>query len=78
LDQISRQRWQSISLVSRPAIFDHQVPAFNVAGLVQTPPEAGQPSDSGDPLFKYPIAGIAGRCARAASGHAAAAPPQEA
>ena len=35
LDQISRQRWQSISLVSRPAI--------NVAGLVQTPPEAGQP-----------------------------------
>src|SRR5262249_114569 len=28
LDQISRQRWQPISLVSCPAIFDHQVPAF--------------------------------------------------
>jgi len=41
LDQISRQRWQPVSLVSRPAIFDHQVSAFNVAGLVQTPPEAG-------------------------------------
>jgi hypothetical protein len=23
LDQISRQRWQPVSLVSRPAIFDH-------------------------------------------------------
>src|SRR5262249_17774838 len=43
LDQISRQRRQSISLVSRPAIFDDQVPAFNVAGLAQTPPEASQP-----------------------------------
>src|SRR5262249_9208754 len=29
-------------LVSRPAIFDHEVPAFNVAGLAQTAPEAGQ------------------------------------
>src|SRR5262249_12400887 len=44
LDQISRQRWQPVSLVSRPAIFDHQVPAFNIAGLVQAPPEAGQPA----------------------------------
>jgi uncharacterized protein YchJ len=26
-------------------------------------------------LFKYPITGIAGCCARAASGHATAAPP---
>jgi hypothetical protein len=29
----------------------------------------------GDVLFKYPITGIAGCCAPAASGHAAAAPP---
>src|SRR5262245_42436257 len=42
LDQPIRQRWQSFSLVSRPAIFDHKVPAFNVAGLVQTAPDAGQ------------------------------------
>src|SRR5262249_60658242 len=47
LDQISRQRWQPISLVSCPAIFDHQVPAFNIAGLVQAPPEAGQPGGVG-------------------------------
>jgi hypothetical protein len=26
-------------------------------------------------LFKYPITGIAGCCARAANGHAAVAPP---
>src|SRR5262249_20879267 len=42
-DQFSRQLWQSVSLVSRPAVFDHKVPAFNVAGLVQTSSEAGQP-----------------------------------
>jgi hypothetical protein len=46
-DQISRQRWQSIGLISHPAIFDHKVPAFNVAGLVQTSPEAGQPGGVG-------------------------------
>jgi hypothetical protein len=44
---ISRQRWQSIGLISHPAIFDHKVPAFNVAGLVQTSPEAGQPGRVG-------------------------------
>src|SRR6516165_12677830 len=43
----SRQCWQSVSLVSRPAIFDRQVPAFNVTGLVQTSPEAGQPGGIG-------------------------------
>src|SRR5262249_27541884 len=32
---------------SRPAIFDHKVPALNVAGLVQTAPEAGQPNSIG-------------------------------
>src|SRR6516162_3261297 len=30
-----------------PAIFDHQVLAFNVAGLVQTLPEASQPEGIG-------------------------------
>src|SRR5262249_40618248 len=42
LDQISRQCWQSVDLVSRPAIFNHKVPAFNITRLVQTSPEAGQ------------------------------------
>ncbi len=28
------QRWQSVSLVSRPAIFDYKVPAFNIAAFV--------------------------------------------
>jgi hypothetical protein len=47
LDQISRQRRQSISLVLPPTIFDHKVPAFNVSGLVQPAPEAGQPKGVG-------------------------------
>jgi hypothetical protein len=77
LDEVNRQRRQSISLVSRPAIFNHNVAAFNVAGFVQAPPETVQPgvSDSGDPEFRYPITGMAACCARAASGHATAAPP---
>src|SRR5262245_27229417 len=38
-------------------------------------PVSREVSDSGTPRLKYPITGIAGCCARAASGHAAAAPP---
>jgi Protein of unknown function (DUF4238) len=38
----SRSSW-----FSHPAIFDHKVPAFNVAGFVQTPPETGQPGGVG-------------------------------
>ena len=72
LGQISRQRWQSVSLVSRPVIFDYQIAAFNVAGLAQTSPEAGQPNGVGlwRPKIKYPTTGVARCCARAASGHA--------
>src|SRR5262245_40717056 len=47
LDQISRQPWQPVGLVSRPAIFHQKIPAFNVAILVQTQPEAGQPGGVG-------------------------------
>src|SRR5262249_50302940 len=50
----SRSAW-----FSRPAIFDHQASALNVAGLVQTSPDA---SDSGDPTLKYPITGMASCC----------------
>src|SRR6516225_3004346 len=40
-DQIGRQSRQAIVVIIGPAIFDHKLPAFNVAGMVQTPPEAG-------------------------------------
>ena len=49
-----------------------------IAALLQALPEcfdAGARSRSGDRLLRKPITGIAGCCARAASGHAAAAPP---
>ena len=48
----------------------------DVTGLVQTSrsPVNWGISDSGDPLFKYPTAGIAGCCARAATGQVAAPP----
>src|ERR1700757_2799461 len=76
LDEVNRQRRQSISLVSRPAIFNHNVAAFNVAGFVQAPPETVQPGGVGlrRPEFRYPITGMAACCARAANGHAAALP----
>jgi hypothetical protein len=46
-------------LISHPAIFDHKVPAFNVAGWFKPRrrPVSRGASDSGDPKFKYPIAG---------------------
>jgi hypothetical protein len=41
-NQIGRQGRQSIVLALRPTVFDRDVPALDVAGLVQTLPEAGQ------------------------------------
>ena len=46
--------------------------AFEVCGLPQA---LGEASDSSYALLRYPITGIAGCCACAASGHDAAAPP---
>ena len=66
-------------LALRPAIFDRHVLALDIAGFAQALAERAQtvrgtrPADS--PL-RNPITGIAGCCARAASGHAAAAPPR--
>jgi hypothetical protein len=40
--------------------------------------DAGASYGAAVPLCKKPITGIAGCCARAASGHAAAAPPRSA
>jgi hypothetical protein len=51
--------------------------AFGVSRLLQTPRNAASDvADSpGDLLLRNPITGIAGCCARAGSGQAAAAPP---
>jgi hypothetical protein len=70
---------QLVSLVSRPAIFDHQLSGLQRSRF-RTDPTGGRSvarrQTSGDPRFKYPITGIA-CCARAASGRAAAAPPSQ-
>ena len=54
----------------RPAIFDRHVLALDIAGLLQTRGmRAGGPRSFGRWLLRKPITGIAGCCARAASGH---------
>jgi hypothetical protein len=57
--QLSRHCWHSIVLPVRPAVFDRDILALDIAGFLQTPTD--------------PITGIAGCCARAASDHAAVA-----
>ena len=49
---------------------------LDVVGYLQALSHASQPHilDSGDPGLRNPITGIAGCCARAANGHAAAPP----
>ena len=78
-NQIGRQCRQPIELIFRPAVFDRDVLALDIAGLFEALAES---RDSGSRdcaqaiwLLRNPITGIAGCCARAASGHAAAAPP---
>ena len=66
-----------VVLAARPAIFDGNVLAFDKAGLAQALAECSEQVDgilSGDLPLIHPITGIAGCCARAASGHAAAPP----
>ena len=58
-----------------PAVFDCDVLAFDVSGFAQALAECAPVRTVGDALPRNPITGIAGCCARAASGHAAAAPP---
>src|SRR5262245_23623652 len=75
--QIGRQGRQSIILLIRPAVFDRYIPALDITGFAQTLRNAttNGANDSADALLRNPITGIAGCCARAASGHVAAAPP---
>src|SRR5215472_5155057 len=64
-------------LVFRPAIFDSDVAAFDETCFVEAAPECRQLRRVclRGCHARSPMTGIAGCCARAASGHAAAAPP---
>jgi hypothetical protein len=70
------ERRQAIVVTIRPAIFDCDVAALDEAGLVAAPRNAAKKGacSSADEESRNPITGIAGCCAFAASGHAAAAP----
>jgi hypothetical protein len=72
-NQFSRQRRQSIELIFGPAMFNRYVFALVKAGLFQAWRKARSRSVivSGDAAWRNPTTGIAGCCARAASGHAA-------
>ena len=74
-DQIGRKCRQSILLVFGKAVFDRHVTAFDIAGFTQATAErTARLGRSFRPrLVRNPTTGIAGCCARAASGHAAAA-----
>src|SRR5262249_26777153 len=65
--QIRRECREPIELILRPAEFDRHVVAVDEPGFLQTVADS-----------RNPITGIAGCCARAASGHAAANPPSAA
>ena len=69
--QLGRQRRQPIVLTFRPAEFDRDVLALDVAGFLSGP-RGTRPRTRrvrrATPLSRNPITGIAGCCARAASG----------
>ena len=69
---------ETIELTVRPAVFDRDVSTFDKAAFRSDPggtPPASIRRRRVDLPLRNPITGIAGCCARAASGHAAAAPP---
>ena len=76
-DEVVDKRRQPVGLAIGPAVFDRHVLAFDITGL--TKPLAKCIGEVGKSAavcpLRNPITGIAGCCARAASGHAAAAPP---
>src|SRR5262245_20690227 len=77
LHQIRRECRQPIELVLRPAKFDRAVVAVDQPGFLQAVTNADtRYTVSAEVLAsRKPITGIDGRCARAASGQVAAAPP---
>src|SRR5262249_55207228 len=76
-NQFGRQRRQPLELPLSPAIFDRHVLALDIAAVLEALAECAHTVRKrvGDVPPRNPITGMAGCCARAASGHAAAAPP---
>src|SRR5262245_30114681 len=74
--QIGCEVGQSVVLVLRPAILDHDILALDVTGFTKALPECGQISCTmaSAELLRNPITAAGRCCARAASGHAAAPP----
>ena len=76
--QIADQRREPIVLPLGPAIFDRDIATLYETGFLQTASEAGdemrERQRRGEKL-RNPTVGIAGCCACASGGHAAAAPP---
>ena len=77
-DQIGRQRRQPIKLIFGPAVFDRDVLGPRCSRFRLRPLRNARRRSVyrvGRSALMKPITGIAGCCERAASGHAAAAPP---
>ena len=75
-DQFGCQLRQPIEFILGPAVCDRDVLAFDKAGLLQALAKCAQTVRARvDVEPRNPITGIAGCCARAASGQATAAPP---
>src|SRR5262245_2518471 len=75
-NQFGDQGRYPIDLILTPAVFDRDVLALDMAGILKTLAECAHTVRLciGRTRVGTPITGTAGRCARAASGHAAAAP----
>jgi hypothetical protein len=75
-NEVGRQQRKSVVFVVRPAVFDREVLALDIACLLQAPMERGQEGCvlAGWPTVEKPITGTTGCCARAASGHVTATP----
>jgi hypothetical protein len=76
-NKFGRQRRQSIHLILGPAVFERHILALDITGVFQALAKCAQRVlvAPGDLASSSPITGIAGCCALAASGHAAAVPP---
>jgi hypothetical protein len=78
IGQFSCQLRKSLAVIVRPAVFDGDVLSLYESLLSETGAKFGDPIPIalGRGAAHHPITGIVGCCARAASGHAAAAPPR--
>jgi hypothetical protein len=77
MSQFGRKCGQSVVTTVPPAKIENHVLRFNITCFFQSLPEGStRYADSlAALLLIHPITGVAGCCARAASGHAAAATP---